>query len=85
MRHFPFISRELVLGLMDMTNVSVTKWLNARHVPPCEGEFGFDENIESVIWSIQRLGPSVHILALCQGVVPALAAAAILARRAPPR
>jgi len=30
--HFPFILRELVAGLVERADVSVTDWLNARHV-----------------------------------------------------
>jgi len=81
--HFAFILREMVIGLLPTSTVCVTDWLNARFVPPSEGDFGFDENIEVVIDSIRRLGSGLHVCALCQAVVPALAATAILSLHEP--
>src|SRR5687767_10806014 len=81
--HFAFILREMVLGFLPTADVAVTDWHNARFVPLSAGDFGFDENIETVIRGIERLGPGVHVCALCQAVVPALAAIAVLARRSP--
>ncbi len=83
--HFPFILRELVVGLLGTADVTVTDWLNARFVPVTAGHFGFDENIECIVEAIKQLGPGAHVVALCQGVIPALAAAAILARDDPAR
>ncbi len=71
------------MGLAGQADVSVTDWLNACFVPLSEGEFGFDENIETIADSIKLLGPDVHVIALCQGVVPALAATAVLAQSDP--
>lgn len=81
--HFPFILRELVIDLVGKADVTVTDWLNARFVPLTAGEFGFDENIECIARSIKLLGAGLHVIALCQGVVPALAATAILSRDEP--
>ena len=78
--HFAFILRELVAGLIEQANVSVTDWLNARYVPQCAGEFGFEDNIDVIAQSIRLTGPGVHVIALCQGVMPALAATAIMAQ-----
>ena len=81
--HFAFILREMVLGLVRNANVSVTDWRNARYVPVSAGEFGFDENIDTIARSIKMLGPGAHVIALCQGAVPALAATALLAEHEP--
>ena len=81
--HFAFILREMVVGLADEASVSVTNWRNVRFVPISAGDFGFEENIEAILQSIETLGPGVDVIALCQGVVPALAATAILAQRRP--
>jgi poly(3-hydroxybutyrate) depolymerase len=81
--HFAFILREMVLGFLPTADIAVTDWHNARFVPLSAGDFGFDENIETVIRSIERLGPGVHVCALCQAVVPTLAAIAVLAQRNP--
>jgi poly(3-hydroxybutyrate) depolymerase len=81
--HFAFILREMVAELVRKADVSVTDWLNAGFVPLSEGEFGFDENIDTIMQSIKRSGPDLHVIALCQGVVPALAATALLAQYDP--
>jgi poly(3-hydroxybutyrate) depolymerase len=81
--HFALILREMVIGFLPGARVCVTDWLNARFMPLSEGDFGFDDNIEVIIESIKRLGPGVHVCALCQAVVPALAAVAILSRDDP--
>jgi poly(3-hydroxybutyrate) depolymerase len=81
--HFAFILREIVIGLLPAARVSVTDWVNARHVPLSAGDFGFDDNITAIVESIKRLGRGAHVVALCQGVVPALAATAILAANEP--
>ena len=81
--HFAFILREIVIGLLPTARVGVTDWVNARHVPLTAGDFGFDDNIAAIVESIKRLGEGVHVVALCQGVVPALAATAILAAKEP--
>jgi poly(3-hydroxybutyrate) depolymerase len=81
--HFPFVLREMVIGFLPTSTVCVTDWLNARFVPPSEGDFGFDENIGVIIRSIKRLGPGLHVCALCQAVVPALAATAVLSQHTP--
>jgi poly(3-hydroxybutyrate) depolymerase len=81
--HFSFILREVVLGLVRNASVSVTDWRNARFVPLSAGEFGFDENIGTIARSLQALGPGAHMIALCQGAVPALAATALIAEQQP--
>jgi len=81
--HFAFILREMILGLVANANVSVTDWRNARYVPVSAGEFGFDENIDTIAQSIKILGPGAHVIAICQGAVPALAATALLAASEP--
>ena len=81
--HFALILREMVIGFLPRSRVYVTDWLDARHVPLSARDFGFDENIEVIIQSIKRLGPGLHVCALCQGVVPALAATAILSQHNP--
>ncbi len=81
--HYSFILRELVAGLALDASVSVTDWLNARFIPLSEGDFGFDDNIDTILQSVRILGRDTHIIALCQGAVPALAATAILSQDEP--
>lgn len=81
--HFAFILRELVAGLVEQANVSVTDWLNTRYVPMEASEFGFDDNVEVIEQSLRLIGPGTHVIALCQGVMPALTATAIVAQSNP--
>jgi poly(3-hydroxybutyrate) depolymerase len=81
--HFSYILREMVLGFLPDSAVYVTDWLDARFVPQSAGDFGFDENIGVIVESIRRLGPGVDVCALCQAVVPALAATAVIAQQDP--
>jgi poly(3-hydroxybutyrate) depolymerase len=77
--HYAFITREMVIGLLPRADVHVTGWLDASRVPASAGDFGFDENIAYIRSACRLLAPGLHVIALCQGVVPALASAALLA------
>lgn len=81
--HFPFLLRDLVAALVEHRRVLVIEWVDARHVPPCEGVFAFDDNIGVIARAIEAAGPGVNVVALCQGVVPSLAAALVAERSSP--
>lgn len=88
---YPFLMRDLVVALLaHFDAVAVTDWPNARHVPLAAGRFGFAENCMEAAQMIRALGGAqdggagdggapVHVVGVCQGVVPALVAALILA------
>jgi poly(3-hydroxybutyrate) depolymerase len=59
--------------------VLLLDWTNVRHVSAGHGQFGFDDNIETVIRMVRHGGPGLSVVAVCQGGVPALAATALLA------
>lgn len=76
---FPLLMRDLVAGLLRHAGeVHVTDWPDPRHVP-AERAFGFDENCLETARMIRALGPGGHVVAVCQGVIPALSAALLLA------
>ncbi|SDH96837.1 hypothetical protein [Alloyangia pacifica] len=82
--HLPVLLRDTVLGLLGVgLNVTVIDWANVRHVGIEHGSFGFDDNIGAIVEAILHIGPGAHVLALCQGGVPALAATADLAAQLP--
>lgn len=86
--HFPSLLRETVRELMPDHDVYITDWRDASKVPVIEGAFGLDDYIDYIIDFIDHLGPSTHVLAICQPVVPTLAAVALMAEdghRALPR
>jgi poly(3-hydroxybutyrate) depolymerase len=59
--------------------VHLIGWRNAREVPLEAGAFSLEDNIGHVLRALCRLGEDVHLLGICQSVVPALAATALLA------
>ena len=79
--HYSVLLREMVIGLLPRFRVYVTNWINAGEVPASEGPFGLDQNIDYLFDFIAVAGEGVNVVALCQAVVPALAAVAILSKR----
>jgi poly(3-hydroxybutyrate) depolymerase len=79
---YPFLLRDLVVALLSgVDEVAITDWPDARYVPASLGVFGLADNILHIEEMIRRLGPPLHVVAVCQAVVPALAATALLAAR----
>ncbi|MFS8036866.1 hypothetical protein ACI7BZ_07875 [Xanthobacter sp. AM11] len=84
---FPFLMRDLVVALLDHADeVAITEWPNARYVPLSAGRFGFAENCMETAQMARALagspggeGAGVHMVGVCQGALPALAAACLLA------
>jgi poly(3-hydroxybutyrate) depolymerase len=79
--HFPILLRDIVIGLLPTFQVFITDWVNARHVPLERGPFDLEANISYIIDMMERLGPELNVLALCQAAVPVLVAAAYLAQK----
>ncbi|HEU0222335.1 MAG TPA: polyhydroxyalkanoate depolymerase [Paracoccaceae bacterium] len=77
--HFPFLVRDLVLGLLQDFRVHVIDWTNVRHVPVRHGRFGFEDNIAAIVEAIGLVGSGPAVIGICQGGVPSLAACAVLA------
>jgi poly(3-hydroxybutyrate) depolymerase len=78
--HFPYLLREVILGLLPHHRVCITNWINAAHIPRQAGTFGFTANIDALLAMLRVLGRGTTIIATCQGVVPALAATALAAQ-----
>jgi poly(3-hydroxybutyrate) depolymerase len=78
--HFPFLLRDLIIGLLLSCDVFVADWINARYVPATAGDFPADDNTAYIRDMIAAIGPEAHVVALCQGALPALAAAALLSQ-----
>lgn len=79
----PFLMRDLAVALLAVADrVAVTDWPHARHVPLAAGRFGFAENCLETAQMIRALGADgspVHVVGVCQGALPAFAAACVLA------
>ena len=82
--HFALGLRDLVIGLLPDFAVHVTDWTNVRHVGLQAGSFGYDDNVETVAGMLRRIGPGASVIGVCQGGVPALAAASLMAADADP-
>lgn len=76
--------RDTVAGLLATHRVYITDWIDARQVPLSAGSFDLDENISYIIEFLRFLPPKLHVLAVCQSAVPALAAIALLASEGAP-
>src|SRR3954464_6563950 len=77
---FPFLLRDLVIGLLRHAHqVAITDWPDARFVSRAHGQFGVGDSISHVASMIRALGPDLHVVAVSQGAVTALAANALLA------
>jgi poly(3-hydroxybutyrate) depolymerase len=80
--HFATLLRGTVQTLCPDHNVYITDWLNSRNVPLLYGRFDLDDFVDLVIGFIRFLGPSVHVMAVCQPSVPVLAAVSLMAAAA---
>mgnify|MGYP001627852332 FL=1 len=78
--HFATLLKGTVETLIPSHDVYITDWRDACNVPTSEGNFGLDDYIDYVIDFIAHLGPDTHVLAVCQPVVPVLAATALMAQ-----
>jgi poly(3-hydroxybutyrate) depolymerase len=83
--HHAVMLRETVETLLEDADVYVTDWADARDVPLAEGRFGLDDYVLTIERFLRRLcGDGVHVLAVCQGTAPSVAAASRVAERGEP-
>ena len=74
--HFATLLRGTVEALLPHHDVYITDWLDARQVPLKDGRFNLDDYVAYLIDYIQKLGPDVHVVAVCQPAVPVFMAVA---------
>ncbi len=77
--HFATLLRETVRTMLPDHDVFISDWHNCRDVPLSAGAFGVDEYVQHVIDFLRAMGPGGHLVAVCQPVVQALAATAVMA------
>jgi poly(3-hydroxybutyrate) depolymerase len=82
--HFATLLRNTIETLLPENDVYITDWHNARDAALSDGDFGFDEYIDHIIWFLEAMGPGTHVVAVCQSCVQVLAAVALLAENASP-
>ncbi len=77
--HHATLLRGTVAALLADHDVFITDWIDARLVPLARGRFDLDDYIDTVAGLIRLLGPQTHVIAVCQPVVPVLAAVSLMA------
>ena len=77
--HFATLLRDTVRTLLQDHDVYITDWHNARDVPLHAGGFSLTDYIDHMIRFSAAIGPGLHMIAVCQPCVAALAATAIMA------
>lgn len=78
--HHATLLRDTVRTMLQTHNVYVTDWIDARMVPLSAGPFHLNDYVRYIIDFIDYLGPSTHVMAVCQPTVPVLAAVALMAQ-----
>jgi poly(3-hydroxybutyrate) depolymerase len=76
--HFATLLRGTIETLLPDHDVFVTDWQDARSVALAHGTFDLDDYIIYLREMLRHLGGDVHIFAVCQPSVPALAAVALM-------
>jgi poly(3-hydroxybutyrate) depolymerase len=77
--HHSTLLRDTVTSLLHDHKVYITDWTDARMVPLDRGPFHLDDYVAYVQEFIRHIGPSVHVISVCQPTVPVLAAVSLLA------
>jgi polyhydroxyalkanoate depolymerase len=78
--HFATLLRHTVQTLLGDHDVYITDWKNARDVPVGAGSFGFDDYVDHLVHFLEEISAPVHMVAVCQPCVPALAAVALMSK-----
>lgn len=80
--HHSTLLRDTVRTLLPEHKVYITDWIDARMVPASEGPFHLDDYVAYIEKFIRHIGAKdLHVIAVCQPVVPVLAAVALMAAR----
>src|SRR3954468_10790303 len=77
--HHASLLRDTVARLLPDHDLYVTDWIDARLVPLAAGAFDLDDYVDLLRRFIRCIGPDVHVVAVCQPGVPALAAVSLMA------
>lgn len=76
--HHPTLLRDTIATLLQAHDVYLTDWLDARDVPLAAGPFHLAAYVEYLRGFMRELDArELHVVAVCQPTVPALAAVAL--------
>jgi len=76
--HFATLVRGTIETLLPDHDVYVTDWQDARAVPLAAGPFGLADYVDYLRDMLAIFRGDVHLFAICQSAVPALAAVALM-------
>lgn len=76
--HYATLLRGTVETLLPDHDVYITDWADARDVPLAAGRFDLDDYVDYIRDIIHHLRGDVHVFAVCQPSVPALAAVSLM-------
>lgn len=83
--HHATLLRDTVRTLLGGHKVYITDWTDARMVPLEQGSFSLDEYVTYLHDFIRHIGAQrLHVIAVCQATVPALATVALMTARGEP-
>jgi len=77
--HHATLLRGTVEALVADHEVYVTDWIDARNVLLEDGDFGVEDYIDYLLRFMRKLGPDLHIVAVCQPAPLVLSAVALMA------
>ncbi len=81
--HYATLTRNTVISLLPNCDVYITDWKNARDVPYSAGKFDIEDYTKYLIDFYTILSPKINVVAVCQPVPLALAAAAFTSKNSP--
>jgi poly(3-hydroxybutyrate) depolymerase len=81
--HYATLLRGTVQAFLPDSDVYITDWHDARDIPVYADGFDLDDYIDYITDFVKLLGPSVHIVAVCQPAVPVFAAVALMNQHEP--
>ena len=76
--HYATLVRGTVEAMLPDHDVYVTDWRDCALIPATADSFNLDDYVDYLIDFLHYLGPSTHVIAVCQPSVPAMAATAIM-------
>ncbi|MEE4637241.1 MAG: polyhydroxyalkanoate depolymerase [Wenzhouxiangella sp.] len=80
--HHSTLLRDTVRTMLPEHKVYITDWIDARMIPASEGPFGLEDYVDYIQTFIRHIGArNLHVMAVCQPVVPVLAAISLMAAR----
>ncbi len=80
--HHSTLLRDTVQTMLPEHKVFITDWIDARMIPADAGPFHLHDYVNYVQTFIRHIGAeNLHVMAVCQPVVPVLAAISLMAGR----